>query len=711
MCIRDRDLGPHQFKFVDVPVGQADEVVRAVSKLYQDQLRDNPDRQANAATILADSENDRVIISGPQKEVGRAEGLVRMLGPSKGSVGGQKVTEVVRLKAANAQTVSGLIEKSFNAGGNRNKINLLVDEPSNSLVLTGAEKSVVAAGSVIRELDSGNREKPLELRILELRAAQVTKVAPLVTELFTTLMKDRHGENYQPKSKIISDESANRLIITGQLDEIEEIDKLVKQLDSTTRQSAGNRIFKINAGDAKKISDVINRTFVTIDSRGNTRPRLNVAADEISNLLIVAGTPEDIMAVGMLVEQLDVGNPLVPKDLKVIELPDAEGEKLAQLAGRVWGSQMRGVEGNSDVTFIHEPSGKRLIIVSPTELMARAEQIVNGLLVSPESSTREVVVIELEHGDASELVPVLSSAYEAKVAGLPGIPASILNGANSKQVVVMGTPEQIIEIKGMASELDAPVETIQKVTESFLFRNADEVDVINAMVKQIYESRHEGLASDPADAAFLPDAGNRRLIVVAKPDHIEEIKQLVKQVQLEGRDRTTRQSKSLALAHINGAEAMTVLSQVFSVEVAATEPARKLILTPSTDGGSLFMDAPDDLAKRVETLLAVLDQPGEKEERSVKLIEVGDAAEVARLQPLVEQLYTDRYQGNEQEPADAKIIADPDTATLVVSGREDHVLAIEGYLVGFHLRGQGRACRHRKFENVVNGPRCQLQHP
>ena len=668
-----QDLGPHQFKFVDVPVGQADEVVKAVSKLYQDQLRDNPDRQANAATILADSENDRVIISGPQKEVGRAEGLVRMLEPSKGSGGGQKVTEVVRLKAANAQTVSGLIEKSFNAGGNRKKINLLVDEPSNSLVLSGAEKSVAAARSVIRELDSGNREKPMELRILELRAAEVTKIAPMVNELFTALMKDRHGENYLPKSKIISDEAANRLIITGQLDEIEEIDKLVKQLDSTTRQSAGNRIFKIQSGDAKKILDVINKIFVTIDSRGKTQPRLNVAADEISNLLIVAGTPEDILAVGMIVEQLDVGNPLVPKDLKVIELPHAEGEKLAQLAGRVWVSQMRSVEGNGDVTFIHEPSGKRLIIVSPTELMTRAEQIVNGLLVSPESSSREVVVIELEHGNASELVPVLSSAYEAKVAGLPGIPASILSGASSKQVVVMGTPEQIIEIRGMASELDAPVETIQKVTESFRLSSADEVDVVSTMVKQIYESRHEGLASDPADAAFLSDATNRRLIVVAKPDHIEEIKQLVKQVQVVGTDRTVRQSKSLALTHIKGAEAMTVLSQVFSVEMAATEPARKLILTPSTDEGSLFMDAPEDLAKRVETLLVVLDQPGEKEARSVKLIKLGNAAEVARLQPLIEQLYTDRYQGNEQEPADAKIVADPISGNLIVSGRKTHL--------------------------------------
>ena len=104
----------------------------------------------------------------------------------------------------------------------------------------------------------------------------------------------------------------------------------------------------------------------------------------------------------------------------------------------------------------------------------------------------------------------------------------------------------------MASELDAPVETIQKVTESFFLSSADEVDVVSTMVKQIYESRHEGLASDPADAAFLSDAGNRRLIVVAKPHHIEEIKQLVKQVQVVGTDRTARQSKSLALAYIKG---------------------------------------------------------------------------------------------------------------------------------------------------------------
>ena len=80
------------------------------------------------------------------------------------------------------------------------------------------------------------------------------------------------------------------------------------------------------------------------------------------------------------------------------------------------------------------------------------------------------------------------------------------------------------------------------------------------------------------------------------------------------------------------------------------------------------MHAPEDLAKRVESLLVVLDQPGEQVERSVRLIKVGDAAEVARLQPLVEQLYTDHYKGNEQEPADAQVVADPISGNLIVFG-------------------------------------------
>ena len=605
------DLGPHQFKFVEVPLGQADEVVKSIGKLYQDQLRDNPSRQANAATILADSENDRVIISGPQKEVGRVEGLVRMLGPAKGDTGGQKVTQVVRLNSANAQNMSGLIEKSFNTGPNRGKVNLLVDELSNSLILSGAERSVAAAEVVVRQLDTNNRQQPLELRILELRAGEAAKVGPLVEELFTALMKDRHGNNYKSRTTITVDENANRIIITGSKEEIDEIDRLVKQLDSTTRQSAGNRIFKIQAADAKTIADIINKTFVTKDYRGREQRRVSVAADEASNLLIVAGSPEDLQAVGMIVEQLDVGNPNVAKEIKVIELPDDEGEELAKLAARVWGAQMRGVEGVNNVSFNHEPSGKRLIIVSPKEMIEQAEAVVNGLLVTPEASKREVAVVELDRASAATLVPVLNSAYQAKVDGLPGTPATILPGATDKQVVVMGTAVQIAEIRQMVSELETPADTkTDRISRVIKLGDTAEVERLQSLAEQVYMDRFKGSADNPADAQILADPAAQSLVVSGRNEHVKAIEEIVAELRLN-----TKQ--------------------------------------------------PDRISR---------------------VIKLGDTSEVERLQSLAEQVYLDRFKGSTENPADAQILADPAAQSLVVSGRNEHVKAIEEIVAELRLK-------------------------
>ncbi|MDP6891920.1 MAG: secretin N-terminal domain-containing protein [Verrucomicrobiota bacterium] len=605
------DLGPHQFKFVDVPVGQAAEIVKSVGKLYEDQLRDNPERQANAATILADSDDDRVVISGPQKEVGRVEGLVRMLGPSTGKSGGQKVTQVIRLNSANAQNMSGLIEKSFNAGSNRGKVTLLVDDSSNSLILSGAEKSVAAAEGVIRQLDSDNRKQPLELRILELRAGEASKVGPLATELFTALMKDRKGSSYKPRSTITVDDSANRIIITGNKDEIDEIDKLVKQLDSTTRQSAGNRIFKVKSADAKKISEIINRTFVTTDYRGRVIQRVSVAADEVSNLLIVAGKPEDLLAVGMIVEQLDVGNPIQPKDIKVVELPNEEGESISKLASQVWGAQMRGVEGSTNVSFNHEPSGKRLIIVAPSGMIKQAEDVVSGLLVSPESSKREVVVVELDQGDATILVPVLVSAYQAKVEGLPGNPATILNGASDKQVVVMGTPAQITEIREMVSDLETP-ENIESDRVSRIIELGDisEVERLQPLVEQVYLDRYKDNVQEPADAQIISDPSAVSLIVSGAKDHVKAIEEIIAELRLKNSKPRPRITRVYDLKNTEAATLAPTVTQLYTEKLKDTPGAdldQALVLADAT-ANRLIVMAPDDEFEVLEELINQLDK-------------------------------------------------------------------------------------------------------
>ena len=223
--------------------------------------------------------------------------------------------------------------------------------------------------------------------------------------------------------------------------------------------------------------------------------------------------------------------------------------------------------------------------------------------------------------------------------------------------------------------MDQPGETVERSIKLIQVGDADEVQRLTPIVTQLYADRYEGNADEPADAKIVADPNSGNLIVSGRTTHLEMIASLVAELQVTA--PPVRQSKSLSLANVKAAEAMTVLSQVFSRELASSEPGSKLILTPSVDGESLFMEAPERLAKRVESLLALVDQPGETVERSVKLIQVGDAAEVQRLQPMVTQIYKNHYEGNDKEPADAQIIADPVTGTLVVSGRKNHVLLIE----------------------------------
>ena len=588
-----------------------------------------------------------------------------MLGPAKGDTGGQKVTQVVRLNSANAQNMSGLIEKSFNTGPNRGKLNLLVDELSNSLILSGAERSVAAAEVVVRQLDTNNRQQPLELRILELRAGEAAKVGPLVEELFTALMKDRHGNNYKSRTTITVDENANRIIITGSKEEIDEIDRLVKQLDSTTRQSAGNRIFKIQAADAKTIADIINKTFVTKDYRGREQRRVSVASDEASNLLIVAGKPEDLQAVGMIVEQLDVGNPNVAKEIKVIELPDDEGEELSKLASRVWGAQMRGVEGVNNVSFNHEPSGKRLIIVSPAEMMKKAEAVVNGLLVAPEASEREVAVVDLAQGSAATLVPVLTNAYAAKVEGLPGSPATILPGATDKQVVVMGTSVQIAEIRKMVSELEAPPSTPKdRVSRVIKLGDAAEVERLQPLVEQVYLDRFKGSVEFPADAQIIADPAALSLVVSGRSEHVKAIEEIVSELRLKTKQPRPRITRIYDLKNAQAATLATTVTQLYTEKLKdqpGANPDQVLVL-PDATSNRLIVMAPDDEFDTLEDLIQQVDQIGQQTAGTrIFKLQANDPAQVATI-------LSSAITGISAVP-------DPKSNTLVVSGEPEDLQA------------------------------------
>src|SRR5262249_20079827 len=155
-----------------------------------------------------------------EKEITRIEAIIRQLDP-QGRKGAKEETRVVRLKAALAAELASLVEKSLSAQARQVKV--LVDARSNSLVLTGESGTVEAAAQIIQQLDTSSDVQPRELRLIELKSAEANTLVPMVTSLFTDMVKDQHGPEYKSQTKITADATGNRLLVTGPKDELKTV--------------------------------------------------------------------------------------------------------------------------------------------------------------------------------------------------------------------------------------------------------------------------------------------------------------------------------------------------------------------------------------------------------------------------------------------------------------------------------------------------------
>ena len=160
-----------QFKGLELFSRSAAELTPLVQQLYLEQLKGQPDPAGGPATLLPDTKNNRIMVSGSDKEIARVESHpppTRSRRPKRG----RDETRVIRLKAALAAELATLVEKSLSAQAHQVKV--LVDTRSNSLVVTGESGAVEAAAQIIQQLDTQSDVQPRELRLIELKSAEAS---------------------------------------------------------------------------------------------------------------------------------------------------------------------------------------------------------------------------------------------------------------------------------------------------------------------------------------------------------------------------------------------------------------------------------------------------------------------------------------------------------------------------------------------------------
>ena len=613
---------PRQFRGIELHGRTAADFTPLVQQLYQEQIRSRPEPAGGAATLIAEPKNNRIMVSGGEAEITRVEAIIRQLDPLDKKPQ-QEETRVIRLKTASAPDLLGLIEKSLNS--QTQQVRVMVDARSNSLVVTGAHDAVESAWKLIQELDTRDGGGTRELRIIELKSADATTLAPTLTGYFAEAMKEQRGPNYVSTTKIIPDPLANRLVVTGNHEDIEEIVALVGKFDNAPQQAPGARVFKLTMAEAAMMAPIVSNAMLRFDARGQAQRRVTVTADEKSNSLIVSGTRTDLQDAESVIEKLDGESTQKERVLRVYEVK-GDADALAALAQKVFAAQNPGRNLSSLLSITPEPAGKRILVLAPPAMQAQMETAMATLDAKPDQGVRELHAIELKNGTATDLLTKVTQIYTEQSQGKTLKPATIYPDATGARLLVQGTAEQATAIQQIVDTVSSQTRAAREV-KVFDLGKYTEAQRVLPLAQQLYKDQ---LGSNPQlgtpDAQMVSDGKTGRVFVTARADQMKTIEGIIQQLQ---------------------------------VNAGAAQPGRE-----------------------------------------TRTLEVGTAADVQRILPLLQQLYTDHWKDRpESDPADAQFIGDPRTGRVIVSGKPEHLKQIELFL---QQLGGGKAKSENRQTRVID---------
>lgn len=591
---------PRAFHGIELHSRKAAEMTPLVQQLYQEQLRGIPEPDGGPATLIPEARGNRIMVSGSAMEIQRVEAIIRQLDPADKPVAREE-TRVIRLKAASAVEIAGLADKSLN--NQSQQVRVQVDPRSNSLVVSGSPEAVEAAWKLVQELDTRGEVGIRELKIVELKSSDATSLTPMVSNLFAEMLKDQRGSEYVVQSKIVPDTVANRLVVTGPHEEVEQIVSLVARLDNSPQQAPGARVFKLTASEASVLAPIVSSAMMRYDARGLPIRRVTVTADEKSNSLIVSGTRSDLQDAESVIEKLDGESTSKERVLRVFEVK-GDADALAALTQKVFTAQNPGRNLSSLLSITPEPASRRLIVLASPSLLAQVETVIKALDAKPDQGLRELHTVELKNATATELLPRVTQIYQEQSQGKTIKPATLYADASGTRILVQGTEEQSDAIQQIVSTLEEQTRP-ERETRVFDLGKLTEAQRVLPIARQLYTDR---MASSPqlgsADAQLLTDGRTGRLMVSARTDQMPVLEGIITNLQVN----------------------------------------------------SNISQSP----------------------RETRAVEVGSAADVQRLMPLIQQLYQDLWKDRQDtDPADAQIVADPKGGRIILTGRAEHLRQIE----------------------------------
>ena len=683
------DSGPREFKVLDVKSSDASSLAPTLNTLFTDLLRDQHGPEFVSSTrITADLTGNRILVTGPREEIEQVASLLDRLDNAPQQAPGARVFKLSQADATlMAPIVSSAMLRYDNRGQPIRRVTVTADEKSNSLVVSGNRSDLQDAESVIEKLDgdSGGVSRERILRIFPVKSPPEA-LATLVNQVFTA------QNPRSPASVSITPEPASkRLIVLAPATLMTQVEELVTSLDNQPDQA--DRLLhpvELQNVTASEILPRVQQIYAE-QSVGKTLKPASLYPDPSGSRLLVQGTPEQAAAISQIVSTL-AAPPRTQRETRTIEVGStSDAQRLVPLVQQLYRDQWKGRSESdpADAQIVADPRSGRIIVTGKPEHLKEIESIVQQLGTSKaSSSSRETRILDLTSASAVELATTVRTLYTEQAKSRFGsIPPDTLitpdSGAN--RLIIVGDTNELAEIEDIVRKLDR-VSSQSSSARVFKIKSAEPDKVAEILTASLV--RYDAYGRAQRRATVSVDAKTRTLIVTGDPKELQGVSSIIDQLDQSLGEQPQRRMKVVTLTQGRAATLSPKVRQLFNDRVKSQPElgTAEVLIIEDTESNQLILAGSDQQITVVDQIIADLQSAQTaRAARETRLIDFNSADELARLQPLVTQLYQDRSRNNPSDPADAVFVPDPRNARLIVTARSNHLAEIESILA--QLRG------------------------
>ncbi len=480
-------------------------------------------------SVNADSRTNSVILAGQAKDIEKAVEIIEQMDSDQS--GGTIRQFAVK---GDPNTISTALKSLF-VSGQQSDIVITADASSGTVLVKAPGPQMTEIAEQIDAMEE-KIATSTDVRMIKLMVANAETVAEKMQAIFA----DARGKSGGKQNiSIKGNKSNSTLYVSGADNDIfKTIESVAHDMDKAPLDFMV-KSFPLKYASAvdvnQKLTEMMLKATQTKVLEGAKLDLVGVVPDARTNSLVVTGGPITFGFIGSIIDQIDQEAKDTARYAQTYTLPPSvDATQVAANIQALFASPTAQSMGQEPPAITANP-GANVVIVNATERQHKQikEEVVDPLLATVGTGLPETRFVVLKHGKADEVARAMMESLKATAA--PNArgqwPINVTPDPASNTIMVTAPSNKFEEVDKMIAALDTAGEGVRKESTIEL-TNTSPADVARSL-QQVFTASVQGKAGrTPPTIQEVP--GSTRLVVLATDSELEQIKNLVQQIDVEG---------------------------------------------------------------------------------------------------------------------------------------------------------------------------------